>query len=352
MVYTKIDLLEQLFQNCPFPYYFSAKENSGLLISISSKCISCKTKICFAFGKNDVSNQKRCHKGLSFYQNKFGDNNVAIFGIDTTNKLRQNSADDHTVRTWIINTLLLFDLIHKRIESKVSERMSMLHDVKTVVNVININIAGLLSSMPGKNSDEKLESSTHLKKVYKSVKMLNQELEAMSIIVNPEAARFGDKHATNVYKTFDMFTKLFEDMAISRKVTFRKNGNSHNKPLLHDSFLNIPLILLDNAIKYSEERQDINIFMEDIGKDIAVCVDSFGFLVPDSHSKTIFEKGKRYIHHDDTILKGSGFGLYIAQIVAKAHKFEIKYKSRYSCLKEGKPWGTNSFFFTIPSDTN
>ena len=71
---------------------------------------------------------------------------------------------------------------------------------------------------------------------------------------------------------------------------------------------------------------------------------SYGYLVPEIERERIFQRGFR---GSNVKAKGSGLGLYIAQLVAKANGFEITYKVKPTGIL-GNNKGYNHFMFTIP----
>jgi two-component system phosphate regulon sensor histidine kinase PhoR len=77
--------------------------------------------------------------------------------------------------------------------------------------------------------------------------------------------------------------------------------------------------LLDNAVKYSGDRQEIDVRVSAIRGEVHVAVEDRGIGIPAREQKKIFEKFYRVgsgLVHD---VKGSGLGLAIVMHVVKAH---------------------------------
>ena len=116
-------------------------------------------------------------------------------------------------------------------------------------------------------------------------------------------------------------------------------GSSYNRPAVYTSFILVPLILIDNAIKYATPRSEVNIRVQDIGDDgVRVSIESFGKVVIPSERQRIFSKRYRGTNAGDA--PGSGFGLWIAQTIAHIHETEINYTASTAM---GEGWNT----FTI-----
>lgn len=73
----------------------------------------------------------------------------------------------------------------------------------------------------------------------------------MDIIANPESITYGHKRSRAIYKLFDSMVRLHREKARKKKLRIRLEGQSYREPRVYDSIELIPLILLDNAIKYS-----------------------------------------------------------------------------------------------------
>ena len=86
------------------------------------------------------------------------------------------------------------------------------------------------------------------------------------------------------------------------------------------------IILLDNAIKYSNNK--IDVFLEKIEGNAIVCVEDHGIGIPQEEIENIFERFYRVDKARSRETDGSGLGLHIAKRIVKLHKGEIKIKSK------------------------
>ena len=98
--------------------------------------------------------------------------------------------------------------------------------------------------------------------------------------------------------------------------------------------------LIDNAIKYTENKGEISVKVETNKKFITVAIKDNGVGIPETQQKFIFQKFFR----SDNIMKhqtiGTGLGLFIAKVMIEKNKGRIWFESR-----EGE--GT-TFYFTLP----
>lgn len=122
-------------------------------------------------------------------------------------------------------------------------------------------------------------------------------------------------------------------------------GESYAQPLCYDSIESLALVLIDNAVKYTRRGGSIDVYVHDKAHNtVSVEIVSEGPVVPDEMIDKIFEKGIRTSEAKAFASDGSGFGLYIANIIADAHGFNISYKKQ---PYKSKTTGLNIFSFVI-----
>ncbi|WML31670.1 ATP-binding protein [Neobacillus sp. OS1-32] len=86
------------------------------------------------------------------------------------------------------------------------------------------------------------------------------------------------------------------------------------------------IILLDNAIKYSNEK--IDVFLEKNDLHAIVRVKDYGIGIPEEEINNIFERFYRVDKARSRETGGFGLGLHIAKRIMKLHKGEIKIQSK------------------------
>ena len=96
---------------------------------------------------------------------------------------------------------------------------------------------------------------------------------------------------------------------------------SANRQALHRLFL----VLIDNALKYSDAGEDVKVAVQRTGSTIAVTVHDCGSGIAPEHLPHIF---KRFYRGDPArAVGGHGLGLALAQSIAKAHSAQISVSS-------------------------
>jgi two-component system sensor histidine kinase ArlS len=86
------------------------------------------------------------------------------------------------------------------------------------------------------------------------------------------------------------------------------------------------IILLDNAIKYSNNK--IDVFLEKNEQHVIICIKDYGIGIPPDEIENIFERFYRVDKARSRETGGSGLGLHIAKSIMNLHKGTIELKSK------------------------
>jgi len=175
--------------------------------------------------------------------------------------------------------------------------------------------------------------------LFSSINILQEQLYLADIIANPDAITYGQKHYSQLYGFIYKMVKLFEPRAAKRGISISLRGSSVSEVLTYNSFQFVPLILLDNAVKYSYRNKEIVISINENDKKVILTVNSFGNLVPIESREKIFDKYERGTNGTTENPHGMGLGLYLASLIAKAHGTEICYE----CSPDNGEVGSNEF---------
>lgn len=130
-------------------------------------------------------------------------------------------------------------------------------------------------------------------------------------------------------------TELVEQTVFAFEVPLRDQGVSISYqadpvPVLRvdkDAIAQVVVNLLDNAVKYSNGRKDIDVRVTSDEREVRISVRDHGIGIPAAEQKKIYEKFYRVgstLVHD---VKGSGLGLSIVQHVVKAHCGRVELQS-------------------------
>jgi two-component system phosphate regulon sensor histidine kinase PhoR len=105
--------------------------------------------------------------------------------------------------------------------------------------------------------------------------------------------------------------------------------------------------LVDNAIKYSQEKPDISVRTSNVGGNLVVAISDKGIGIEKEYQKKVFDKFFRVPTGDVHNVKGFGLGLAYVKKIIELHRGTIDVQSERARLPDGQGKGT-TFILTIP----
>lgn len=229
-----------------------------------------------------------------------------------------------TVLTFIISdscSSVVFQSIEEASDKQKQFISDASHELKTPLSIISANAEVLKTSNDEKwlnNIQEQtarmgrlVEDLLSLTRTEKENKVLTKERfnvseEAVKTILPYEAITFE--------KNKQIITEIQEDVYV--------NTN-------RQSFKNVLEILLDNAIKYSNEKSIITVSLKKHKNRTVLSVHNSGSEVHDQDSTKIFERFYRAENSRSREYGGSGLGLAIAKNISNANGWKIYAVSQY-----------------------
>lgn len=361
-----LDLLEgTLLRVAPFPQI--VKDGSlidGLVQRQSDTCRQCSDRRCTLEHESRDLIEPRfgtCYRGMGTAAVSFGTRNVVFNGLLLPEQFSRMSRKDkkksmvHRVKpedisAWIQRTRTMIASLDQTIQARISDSLGMLHDIETSVSAVLRAAEQYIQQQPGSTYDERFDAlPPSAKSIVAAAQILNARLPLMPLLTNPDAAKYGQRHPTPVYRVIDRLVRTMRPLADKGRVDLVLHGNSFKQPLAYHSFESIPLILIDNAIKYSREDQRVDVDVNDRARGVEVTVRSFSPCIDEADRARIFERGFRGATATRLVARGSGLGLYLAQLVAQANGFAITHNSDPPSVSVGGiPYCLNAFAFNIP----
>lgn len=141
----------------------------------------------------------------------------------------------------------------------------------------------------------------------------------------------------------DDATRRIAPLAKQKEITINTNAFDQDLSVYGhaDSLVRLIVILLDNAIKYSDAKSPIDIFVTGTRQTISVSVSDHGIGISPEHLQNIFQ---RFYRADESRSNGRsaghGLGLSVAEEIAQKHNGAIHVES---VVDEG-----STFTITIP----
>src|ERR1700752_3726354 len=210
------------------------------------------------------------------------------------------------------------------------------HEFRTPLSTILSSIS-LISKYNATEDDEKRQK--HVQRVKSAVTnmtlILNDFLSAEKL---EEGKTFVRKEEANLKTiTNEVLTEINGILKPGQKVAYKHEGNTHAQ-IDKQMFRNILLNLISNAIKFSPEDKNIEVYTNVFDKEIIVKVKDQGIGIPKEEQDHLFERFFRA--KNVTTIQGTGLGLNIVGKYLEAMSGKITFVSE---LEKG-----TTFTVTIP----
>lgn len=268
-----------------------------------------------------------CRRGIEYARIETAYGPLVVAGIlvpgrdrDPSRRIKRelaaNTVTEKNLQRWSDTIRDISASLYQANEAGGRDALSALHDVKTAVSAVMRATEQLGDS--ARRGAAIREDSNELVSLQKSVDFLSRRLRLMDIVANPESASIGKRRQVQFYKAVDRIVRTIEPLGAERRVRVRLKGESYSAITVFDSFDVIPLVLIDNAVKYAREGEEVLVAVTDSEDALTLSVESFSPVITDTERSLIFTRGQRG-EAARLSADGSGIGLYVAQTVARAH---------------------------------
>ena len=319
----------------------------GEVIEMYSRCkTETMSKKCKKFyqdlfeqGPNDVfitcpcgmSAIKRVYQGEATIYTCFRENN--------TYKRKEVNQKKEKVFNPILEKNVIYSLIHadedyQRESSSflIKKRNfdNILHEVKKLNAIIKESCCDIFETYAldceGIELDQRDTQNlfTKIRTIYLTSNLIYSKYALFDFETEPNSVKRSTPCALGVYKKFDKLRKIFKNYKY-RGINIYLTGTSYKKIMMYESFDSIPLLLLDNAIKYSPTGENVRINFEEDNSTIYIHMESIGPYVEKDDLIRVFERGFRAKSAEK--YEGNGIGLYFVKKICDLHSISINLDS-------------------------
>lgn len=210
------------------------------------------------------------------------------------------------------------------------------HELRTPLTIIQNNLQHLFT----KPNQTILDQSPRIAQALSETRRLTNLTNDLLLIARSD----GDQamiapELTDVDAFLTLLIQPFAEIAEMEDKTFSFT-NEVKEPLFFDAnkIHQVLVILLDNALKYTKAKDDIQVIAHQINhKWWQIEVKNSGVKIPDEEKPLIFERFYRQEQSRNQATGGNGLGLAIAQQIVKNHQGKLSVTD----------WHTNGVQFTI-----
>lgn len=214
----------------------------------------------------------------------------------------------------------------------------MAHEVKKLNGQIKEHCDLIFTSYFDKQDDvysltppEYLALFAKIKTLYLISSMVSSQYTLYDYERNPDCIKSEALVKISVYKKFDKCKRILNNYK-KKGISIVFEGSSYKYIKANTSFELIPLLLLENALKYSPKESEIKVIFLAGSNNLHIDIESFGPYCSEDEIKRIFDKGTRG-SNAAKVADGNGIGLYFVKLLCDFHEIEI---SAYSSSKTEK----------------
>lgn len=337
------------------PYIHLNQFQDGTLIKALDFCKQhyCEGK-CKKFYEQLIKTDKEgfymCPYGLSVFLHNLNNEIIIFNGFKCKEYINQLKARELTNKNKEIayNPILPEETIYSIIQSSINEYnikntvgrkeeviSDVSHEVKKIIGQIKENSDNLLFILDAYEDDDIYKEDAKIDVSIKDIRIIKQDLRNIFLASCMSISRFmlydyerdpnnylkGKPFDCCVFKKFDKTRKIFYNYQ-KKKVKVKIIGSSHKSINAYPSFEMVPVLLIENAIKYCDIKDEIIIKFVEGTDNINVSIESYGPYIEKDEMNHIFEKGFRGKYAKKTC-EGSGIGLFFVKKVCDLHNIEI-----------------------------
>lgn len=288
------------FHTCPYGFTSYVGENynySSLLIEnhFNSKISKRNTN------KKDC---KTAHSIESF-------NNLIKFFTDVNSNI---NAKQHIIRE--------YDKKSEVFSTKKETLDDTLHELRKLNNILKKQAYTLKSDLE-RNNIFNTEVVLRSKNILSTTQLITARLNAYDFTLNPELIELTPKANISLYKKFDKAKQCLEVVTSENGTPLVFKGSSKCQFECYDIIDLLPFIIFENALKFNLENSEINCeFVEEDSKLAKIIISNKAKLPEKNDLAKLKQKHFRGSNTEE--IKGSGKGLYIANLICDFNNFNLE----------------------------
>ncbi|MFN0173550.1 MAG: sensor histidine kinase [Saprospiraceae bacterium] len=204
---------------------------------------------------------------------------------------------------------------------------NMTHEFKTPISTINISTDVFLKN-------EKIQEDPRLHRyagiIKEQVLRLNTQVEKVLQLAKIERDNIElNVEEINLAELIRSISPSIELKVNDKEGTLHLDLDAANPHVRADKLhlTNILHNLVDNGVKYSKEKPDIHIGLQNENGNLVLSVQDNGIGIPKEDQKRVFDKFHRVPTGNVHNVKGFGLGLFYVKTMCKEHRWKLSLKS-------------------------
>ncbi|MEH7548571.1 sensor histidine kinase [Neobacillus vireti] len=195
------------------------------------------------------------------------------------------------------------------------------HELKTPLTIIK-SYANILRRQGLENKDM-AEEAIHA--IHSEATRIQKMTETFLDLTNLEKENVLERNKVDLVSLSESILKQLKDV-YKREIILHFEENPITIFADELKIKQVIIILIDNAIKYSNDK--IEVFLKRNQQHAKILIKDYGIGIPEKEIVNIFERFYRVDKARSRETGGHGLGLHIAKSIIKLHKGDIKIKSK------------------------
>jgi len=212
------------------------------------------------------------------------------------------------------------------LKPEIEKNLAFLHDYKQFVSRVKQNINVVLQERYGNGDiDSMLARATQAEgAIYWASSLMTEKLQTAFLLLHPEKLLSPLKTATRLHSLVLKYVRIYNASFKEKGIKLDVVGESFGEIKADGSAIGvIPQTFLDNAFKYAPRGSTATVSFNEYDDFIVLGMTSFGPRIDQDEKEKIFDlfyRGRNAVREQE---EGAGFGLHLAQFVAKSIGSEI-----------------------------
>lgn len=240
-------------------------------------------------------------------------------GVPKTITIQNKTKDELQTMAQTFNRMI--DRIQENMEKQSQFISDASHELKTPLTVIK-SYANLLRRHGLEDKEMADEAIQAIHSEATRIQKMTETFLELATLEKESVLEINEVNLVNLCKTILKQLKH----VYRRDITLHFNENPIVIKADELKIKQVIIILLDNALKYSNDR--IEVFLEKNEKKAIIRVKDYGIGIPQEEIRNTFERFYRVDKARNRETGGSGLGLNIAKSIMKLHQGEIKMTSK------------------------
>ncbi|MDD3170941.1 MAG: HAMP domain-containing sensor histidine kinase [Bacilli bacterium] len=211
------------------------------------------------------------------------------------------------------------------------------HELRTPLSIIQSKLENTLTKSEQTVYDVSEDIAVSLKEISRLSKLTTDLLQLAKSDGNREVMNY---EVTDIKELIQETSSIFKELAEIQKKEFILNLENVQANVDHNKIVQLLVIILDNALRYTNEGDSITISLTTNNSEFTIDIADTGIGISEETKKKMFERFYREDKARSRETGGNGLGLAIAKVIVKDHFGKI-------FVNHNEPKGTK-FTIIIP----